>query len=221
MQGVCGVLRGRLVAKLPEPVRHAGIDPEYVTGLVPTNVATSLIALGVMLVLATLVFGLSFISLGLMLRPFVSVLFLFGVALESWPARWWLGSGGLRSGWCGPCPPCCYRSSQSIIRSRHSRPDAGRGTCCRRPTFSKECASSSTASRFPAPACSSAQRWRYCRYAGRLLFRACLPLRSRPASSPVIARRVSARSRAPAWPSIRVRQLGMAFEISRSCFVSL
>jgi ABC-2 type transport system permease protein len=54
---------------------------EYVTGLVLTSVATSLIALVVMLVLATLVFGLSFISLGAMLIPFVLVLFLFGVAL--------------------------------------------------------------------------------------------------------------------------------------------
>jgi ABC-2 type transport system permease protein len=54
---------------------------EYVTGLVLTSVATSLIALVVMLILATLVFGLSFISLGLMLIPFVLVLFLFGVAL--------------------------------------------------------------------------------------------------------------------------------------------
>jgi ABC-2 type transport system permease protein len=54
---------------------------EYVTGLVLTSVATSLIALVVMLVLATLVFGLSFIGLGAMLIPFVLVLFLFGVAL--------------------------------------------------------------------------------------------------------------------------------------------
>jgi ABC-2 type transport system permease protein len=54
---------------------------EYVTGLVLTSVATSLIALVVMLVLATAVFGLSFISLGAMLIPFVMVLFLFGVAL--------------------------------------------------------------------------------------------------------------------------------------------
>ena len=54
---------------------------EYVTGLVLTSVATSLIALVVMLVLATLVFGLSFISLGALLIPFVLVLFLFGVAL--------------------------------------------------------------------------------------------------------------------------------------------
>jgi ABC-2 type transport system permease protein len=54
---------------------------EYVTGLVLTSVATSIAGLVVMLVLATLVFGLSFASLGLMLFPFVLVLFLFGVAL--------------------------------------------------------------------------------------------------------------------------------------------
>jgi ABC-2 type transport system permease protein len=54
---------------------------EYVTGLVLTSVATSLIGLLAMLVLATSVFGLSFFSLGLMLIPFVLVLFLFGVAL--------------------------------------------------------------------------------------------------------------------------------------------
>ena len=54
---------------------------EYVTGLVLTSVATSIVGLFAMLVLATLVFGLSFVSLGLMLIPFVLVLFLFGVAL--------------------------------------------------------------------------------------------------------------------------------------------
>lgn len=54
---------------------------EYVTGLVLTSVLTSLIGLIAMLVLATLVFGLSFVSMGLMLIPFVFVLFLFGIAL--------------------------------------------------------------------------------------------------------------------------------------------
>ena len=54
---------------------------EYVAGLVLTSVATSCVALIAMLVLATVVFGLSFVSLGLMLIPFVLVLFLFGVAL--------------------------------------------------------------------------------------------------------------------------------------------
>jgi len=54
---------------------------EYVAGLVLTSISTSVLALGVMLILATLVFGLSFLSLGLMVIPFVLVLFLFGVAL--------------------------------------------------------------------------------------------------------------------------------------------
>ncbi len=54
---------------------------EYVAGLVLTSIATSIVGLVVMLVLATLVFGLSFGALGLMLLPFVLVLFLFGIAL--------------------------------------------------------------------------------------------------------------------------------------------
>lgn len=54
---------------------------EYVSGLVLTSVATSLIGLAVMLVLAAGVFGLSFLSYGLMLVPFLLLLFLFGIAL--------------------------------------------------------------------------------------------------------------------------------------------
>lgn len=54
---------------------------EYVSGLVLSSIATSLIALIVMLVLATVAFGLSFFVYGLMLAPFLLVLFLFGIAL--------------------------------------------------------------------------------------------------------------------------------------------
>jgi ABC-2 type transport system permease protein len=54
---------------------------EYLTGLVTTSIATSSIGLVVMLLLATAVFGLSFLSYGLALAPFLLVLFLFGVAL--------------------------------------------------------------------------------------------------------------------------------------------
>jgi len=54
---------------------------EYVTGLVLTSIVTSIAGLAVMLVLATVVFGLSFGALGLMLFPFILVLFLFGIAL--------------------------------------------------------------------------------------------------------------------------------------------
>ena len=55
--------------------------PEYITGLVITSIGTSVVGLVVMLVLATAVFGLSFFSLGLMLIPFLLVLFSFGIAL--------------------------------------------------------------------------------------------------------------------------------------------
>lgn len=54
---------------------------EYLGGLVFTSIATSMIGLVVMLVLATTVFGLSFLSYGLMIVPFLMVLFLFGIAL--------------------------------------------------------------------------------------------------------------------------------------------
>src|SRR5580658_1396987 len=54
---------------------------EYVTGLVITSIATSAAGLTVMLALATSVFGLSFFGYGLLLAPFLLVLFLFGVAL--------------------------------------------------------------------------------------------------------------------------------------------
>jgi ABC-2 type transport system permease protein len=54
---------------------------EYVTGLVLTSIATSLIGLVLMLVLATTLFGLPLLSLGLLLIPFLLVLFLFGIAL--------------------------------------------------------------------------------------------------------------------------------------------
>jgi ABC-2 type transport system permease protein len=54
---------------------------EYVGGLVLASIATSLIGLVVMLVLATTMFGLSFFAYGLALIPFLVVLFLFGIAL--------------------------------------------------------------------------------------------------------------------------------------------
>ena len=54
---------------------------EYLTGLVATAILTSLIGLVVMLVVARLAFGLSLLSYGLALGPFIFVLFLSGVAL--------------------------------------------------------------------------------------------------------------------------------------------
>ena len=54
---------------------------EYVSGLVLSSIVTSFIGLIVMLALATAVFGLSFASYGIMLVPFLLVLFLYGIAL--------------------------------------------------------------------------------------------------------------------------------------------
>jgi ABC-2 type transport system permease protein len=54
---------------------------EYVLGLVLTSIITSVFGLAVMLVLATAFFGLPFLALGSLAVPFVSVLFLFGIAL--------------------------------------------------------------------------------------------------------------------------------------------
>ena len=76
------VLRRRVVAELPEHLRHAALAYRSTsTGLVVSSMATSAVGLTVMLALATTVFGLSFFVYGLLLVPFLLVLFLFGVAL--------------------------------------------------------------------------------------------------------------------------------------------
>jgi ABC-2 type transport system permease protein len=54
---------------------------EYVCGLVVTSILTSSVGLFIMLLLAILVFGLSFFSYGLVLILFLLILFMFGIAL--------------------------------------------------------------------------------------------------------------------------------------------
>ncbi len=54
---------------------------EYIMGLVITSVATSIIGLLVMLLLATAVFHLQFFSMGLPLLGFLMILFVFGISL--------------------------------------------------------------------------------------------------------------------------------------------
>jgi ABC-2 type transport system permease protein len=54
---------------------------EYVSGLVLIGVTTSLLGLIAMLVMAWAAFGLSFLSFGVALAPFLLVLFLTGIAL--------------------------------------------------------------------------------------------------------------------------------------------
>jgi ABC-2 type transport system permease protein len=54
---------------------------EYVGGLVMSSIITSAIGLAVMIVLAVTIFGLSFFSYGVLLFPFVMILFIFGIAI--------------------------------------------------------------------------------------------------------------------------------------------
>jgi len=54
---------------------------EYLTGLVLSSIGTSAVGLAVMVLLATMLFGLSFFVYGVMLVPFFLVLFMCGIAL--------------------------------------------------------------------------------------------------------------------------------------------
>ncbi|MBU6508973.1 MAG: ABC transporter permease [Gammaproteobacteria bacterium] len=54
---------------------------EYLTGLVGSSIVTSVVGLVVMLLMATLAFGLSYFVYGLMFVPFILILFLSGIAL--------------------------------------------------------------------------------------------------------------------------------------------
>ena len=54
---------------------------EYLAGLVLSSVVTSAVGLFVMIAVATAAFGLSFSAYGLLIAPFLLVLFLFGIAL--------------------------------------------------------------------------------------------------------------------------------------------
>ena len=54
---------------------------EYVGGLVISSIITSAIGLVVMIAMASGIFGLSFLSYGVLLFPFVLILFVFGIAI--------------------------------------------------------------------------------------------------------------------------------------------
>ena len=74
---------------------------EYLLGLVLSSIVTSSFGLVVMLVLATAVFGLSFFGYGLMLIPFLLVLFASASRWGLSPAPWCCGWGRRRNGSSG------------------------------------------------------------------------------------------------------------------------
>lgn len=77
---------------------------EYVGGLVVTSIGTSSIGLAVMIIPATTVFGLSFYSYGIMLPPFLLVLFLFGIALGIFSSAVVLRAGPAAEWFIWPIP---------------------------------------------------------------------------------------------------------------------
>ena len=116
---------------------------EYVSGLVLSSIATSSVGLVVMLVLAVAVFGLSFFLYGVLLIPYLLVLFLFGIALgiigcgivlRLGPASEWLiwPIPALISPFAGVFYP--LSTLPSWMRAFHA--------CCRRPTCSRTCGAS-------------------------------------------------------------------------------
>src|SRR5215469_13399604 len=77
---------------------------EYLSGLVLSSIATSSVGLAVMLALATGVFGLSFFVYGVMLAPFILVLFLVGIALGIFAVAMVLGLGPASEWFIWPIP---------------------------------------------------------------------------------------------------------------------
>lgn len=77
---------------------------EYLSGLIASSIATSAVGLAVMLILATCVFGFSFLSLGLALYPFLLTLFIFGIALGIFGAAIVLKNGPSAEWFIWPIP---------------------------------------------------------------------------------------------------------------------
>jgi len=78
---------------------------EYLAGLVLSSIGTSSVGLLVMLVLATAAFGLSFFSYGVMLIPFLLILFLFAIALGILGSALVLRLGPASEWFVWPIPP--------------------------------------------------------------------------------------------------------------------
>ena len=91
---------------------------EYLAGLVIVGVVTSLVGLVVMVLLAAGAFGLSFLSYGAAIVPFVLVLFLSGIALGIAGSRACAQAPGPhRRSLIWPIPRCSRPSPASTIRS--------------------------------------------------------------------------------------------------------
>src|SRR5208283_4889617 len=120
---------------------------EYLAGLVITAIGASFLSLLVMIVFARAAFGLSFLTYGTALAPFIAVLFVTGIAMGVAAAGVVLRLGPASEWLIWPIPMIVspfagiyYRSPSCPGGCRRSRP------FCRRPTCSRACAPSWRAS---------------------------------------------------------------------------
>ena len=88
---------------------------EYVCGLVISSIATSSVGLVVMLVLASAVFGLSFFAYGIVLIPFLLILFLFGIALGILASAMVLRLGPASEWFVWPIPALDFAVRRSFL----------------------------------------------------------------------------------------------------------
>jgi len=77
---------------------------EYLGGLVIASVVTSLVGFGIMVVIAGVAFGYNIFRIGLFLLPFVTILFVFGIAMGVFVSAivFRLGPSGEWLGWPVP-----------------------------------------------------------------------------------------------------------------------
>lgn len=94
---------------------------EYVGGLVMSSIITSAIGLVVMIVLAVTIFGLSFFSYGVLLFPFVMILFIFGIAIGVTASAIVLRLGPASEWFVWPIPALIAPFGACSIRSTRCR----------------------------------------------------------------------------------------------------
>ena len=151
---------------------------EYLIGLLIVAIITSGLSLVAMLVLAQMAFGLSFLSYGLPIAPFLMVLFITGIALGIAASALVLRLGPASEWLIWPIPMLISPFAGVFYPSPSCPDGCRRSPCsCRRPMCLKGCARSSPDKARLGIAWRSEERWRSCTL--------CSPACS---SSPSIAR---------------------------------
>src|SRR4030095_11990293 len=88
--------------------------PEYLAGLVLSSIATSLVGLVAMMIVAVVLFGFSIVSYGVTVIAFLLLLFLFGIALGIVGSAIVLRLGPAAEWFVWPVPPLVSPSSRAV-----------------------------------------------------------------------------------------------------------